>query len=197
MQGLQQTTIKFVLFYILSGFGTEGWYRAAVCQQLLLQCQAAYLGEPALQKFENGDYESSLHDFYRLLWLAPNATYVELYTDILRFYLITFTNPTEPLSMTMGLDQMDTVIYNNRGNVRLEQDDPAGAIADYTEAIQLQPDLAAPYYNRGNAYLAVGDRAAAQADLQQAVDCWRAGEMIKWYKSTLAELNRLTDDISG
>ena len=42
--------------------------------------------------------------------------------------------------------------YYNRGNTYAEQGDSARAIADYDQAIVLQPDDAGAYYNRGHAY---------------------------------------------
>ncbi|QDZ41473.1 tetratricopeptide repeat protein [Euhalothece natronophila Z-M001] len=38
--------------------------------------------------------------------------------------------------------------YLNRGNARLQQGDLEGAIADYNEAIRLNPDWVIPYSNR-------------------------------------------------
>ncbi|MCX7427833.1 MAG: tetratricopeptide repeat protein [Planctomycetia bacterium] len=42
------------------------------------------------------------------------------------------------------------------------------AIADYSEAIQLDPQFARAYHNRGNAYLKKGDRAKAESDIAEA-----------------------------
>jgi hypothetical protein len=114
----------------------------ALLQQMLLQCQASYLWKPAQRKFHEGDYENALWDFYRLLWLDPGATEAELNLEIVRFHLVTKDPATNtesilPSVATLGLDQMDTVIYNNQGNVRLSQQDFQGAIADYTAAIDL------------------------------------------------------------
>jgi tetratricopeptide (TPR) repeat protein len=42
------------------------------------------------------------------------------------------------------------------------------AIADFTEAIRLDPKAADAYYNRGNAYGHKGDTEKAKADFDQA-----------------------------
>ena len=42
------------------------------------------------------------------------------------------------------------------------------AIADYTRAIELDPNLAAAYYNRGVARAATGDPAGVGADFHRA-----------------------------
>jgi tetratricopeptide (TPR) repeat protein len=194
MNTSQRAAIRLLIFLVLPGTGGLGWYRVAVLQQLLLQCQASYLWQPALKKFQDGDYDESLKDFYRCLWFDPGATEAEVHTDIVRFYLATNSEQVVPSDAIPGVDQVDSVVYNNWGNVRLSQGDEQGAVMDYTEAIHLQPDQAATYYNRGNAYLSLGDRPAAIADLQTAAQLWQEQEMIDVYESVLAELNSLIND---
>jgi tetratricopeptide (TPR) repeat protein len=194
MNNSQRAVIRLLIFFLLPGTGGLGWFRVAVLQQLLLQCQASYRWQSASKKFQDGDYEDSLRDFYRCLWLDPGATEAEVHADIVRFYLTTNSEQVIPSYAILGLDQMDSVIYNNRGNVRLSQGDGQGAVVDYTEAIQLQSDQAATYYNRGNASLSLGDRSAAIADLQTAAQLWQEQEMVDWYEAVLAELNSLTNE---
>ena len=59
--------------------------------------------------------------------------------------------------------------YFNRGNARNELGDKEGAIADYTQAIQLNPDDAGAYYDRGIARNDLGDKEGASADYTQAI----------------------------
>jgi hypothetical protein len=52
-------------------------------------------------------------------------------------------------------------------------------MADYTEAIRLQPSNPEAYQLRGNAYEAMGDRVRAKADFamaKQSADLWGAGQ---------------------
>ena len=55
------------------------------------------------------------------------------------------------------------------GNAKYHQGDYAGAIADYTMTIRLQPDLADAYCNRGCAKGALGQHLAAIADFDTAI----------------------------
>jgi len=54
--------------------------------------------------------------------------------------------------------------YCNRGNALFAKGDYARAIADYTKAIELQPNSAAAYQARGEAYAKQHNAALAQAD---------------------------------
>ncbi len=58
--------------------------------------------------------------------------------------------------------------YNNRGVIYRDTNDHDKAIADYTEAIRLDPKEARFYYNRSFVYEAKGDQAKAQADFTKA-----------------------------
>ncbi len=59
--------------------------------------------------------------------------------------------------------------YNNRGNAYRAKDDMNRAIADYDEAIGLDPKYAAAFRNRGNAYRAKGDHDRAIAEYSEAI----------------------------
>jgi tetratricopeptide (TPR) repeat protein len=59
--------------------------------------------------------------------------------------------------------------YYNRGNANYLKEDYDHAIADYTEAIRLDPTFARAYYNRGFAKRAKGDSANASADIAKAM----------------------------
>jgi tetratricopeptide (TPR) repeat protein len=60
--------------------------------------------------------------------------------------------------------------YNNGGLAKSESGDKAGAIADYTQAIIINPQYAKAYYYRGVAKSESGDQAKAGAikDLETA-----------------------------
>jgi tetratricopeptide (TPR) repeat protein len=58
--------------------------------------------------------------------------------------------------------------YNNRGNAYFAKKDYDRAIADYTEAIRLDPKYVLAYINRGSAYKAKGDYDDAIGDYTEA-----------------------------
>ena len=61
------------------------------------------------------------------------------------------------------------VAYYNRGNAHAAKGDQAGAIADYDEAIKLEPRNAPALTNRGTAHSEQGDTDAALADFNAAL----------------------------
>ena len=62
-----------------------------------------------------------------------------------------------------------SIAYNNRGNARSEQGDRAGALADYNQAIRIDPRNALPYNNRGKLRNDQGDVDSALADYNEAI----------------------------
>jgi tetratricopeptide (TPR) repeat protein len=64
----------------------------------------------------------------------------------------------------------DAAAYNDRGNERATAGDIQGAIADFDEAIQLNPKFTEAYNNRGNARVILGDKQGALADFNKAIE---------------------------
>jgi tetratricopeptide (TPR) repeat protein len=59
--------------------------------------------------------------------------------------------------------------YSNRGASHADKGDFTQAIADYSEAIRINPAYADAFNNRGNAYAALGDHARATVDYDEAI----------------------------
>jgi tetratricopeptide (TPR) repeat protein len=66
--------------------------------------------------------------------------------------------------------------FRNRGVARKEQGDVAGAIADFTETLRLNPQDALAYFKRGNLHQIQGDVAEAIADYEQYLELGRGME---------------------
>jgi tetratricopeptide (TPR) repeat protein len=81
-----------------------------------------------------------------------------------------YADPVTFYRTAAALNPMAAAAHDNLGTVlaatpgRLPE-----AIAEFDQAIQIQPDLPGAYYNRGSAYLRVDRLAEATADLEQAL----------------------------
>jgi tetratricopeptide (TPR) repeat protein len=60
-------------------------------------------------------------------------------------------------------------VYFDRGLAYYNKGDYERTIADYTEAIRLDPNYASAYYNRGIAYYNKNDYTHARADWEKAL----------------------------
>ena len=58
--------------------------------------------------------------------------------------------------------------FNNRGNAKIALGEHRDAIADYNEAIKINPKDAIAFNNRGKAKLRIGDKEGAVKDFQEA-----------------------------
>jgi tetratricopeptide (TPR) repeat protein len=67
------------------------------------------------------------------------------------------------------LDTADATAYFHRAATRYEIGDKSGAIADYTQALQIDPHNDVAYTNRGVTRYELGDSSGAIVDLDQAI----------------------------
>lgn len=81
--------------------------------------------------------------------------------------------PSSPTSATPSVQPAPTALparaYLARAVAAYDRHDPAGAIASYSQALILQPDLADAYLGRGIAYYAQGQLDQADADLTRTL----------------------------
>jgi tetratricopeptide (TPR) repeat protein len=77
-----------------------------------------------------------------------------------------FTSPTSPVVASQQSTADDLFL---RAGEKEQNGDLRGAIADYTQAIQLKPDFADAYKNRGDVRSELGDKPGAIADYNKAI----------------------------
>ena len=81
--------------------------------------------------------------------------------------LFSLSGTAKPLGQNNVFISADT--YFRRGYAKAELGDYRGAIADYTEVIRLQPDMASAHYNRGVVKAELGDYRGAIADYTEVI----------------------------
>ncbi|MEB3355299.1 MAG: tetratricopeptide repeat protein, partial [Synechococcales bacterium] len=78
-------------------------------------------------------------------------------------------SPSATKTETAQPSSFDADTYYNQAKAQYELKNYQAAIADYDQAIQLQPDDASAYYNRGFARYDLGNKQGAIADYDQAI----------------------------
>jgi len=66
-------------------------------------------------------------------------------------------------------DRRISSAYHERGVVKCVDDDYAGAIEDFTSAIEFNPEVADSYVGRGLAYMKTGNKGSAKTDFDKAI----------------------------
>ncbi|MGC1395567.1 MAG: sigma-70 family RNA polymerase sigma factor, partial [Coleofasciculaceae cyanobacterium] len=75
-----------------------------------------------------------------------------------------------------SLNPHDAVAFFNQGLERYKEQDYLGAVKDFTQAIQLNPNDANAYNMRSSTYMALKDYQSAKEDLQVAINFCRSSD---------------------
>ena len=81
----------------------------------------------------------------------------------------------------------DAVFYNNRGLTYFNQGELDKAFADFTKAIELDPQMIMAYQNRGSLYFTQGELDAAIADHTKAIELDPANAVTHYYRGIVFE----------
>jgi tetratricopeptide (TPR) repeat protein len=81
-----------------------------------------------------------------------------------------FAQAEEYWSLLLEYLPDEAALWSNRGNVRLSQNQPLAALADYNQAVALAPTQPDPYLNRGAALESLGRWSEAIADYTQVLE---------------------------
>ena len=115
-----------------------------------------------------------------------------------------YGNALRDYDHALAIDPEDSGEYNDRGLLKMETGNAAGAIADFTKAIKCLRDpytdsyTSHHYENRGDAYLNVGDWKAAADDYTKALSFDLSGSVvlmsIKEFRAIYPEYNSASDE---
>lgn len=79
----------------------------------------------------------------------------------------------------------------NQAIVKAQNGDNQGAIADLTQALNMEPEYAKAYHYRGIARAAMGDKAGAIADFQSAANLFQQQKKIDDYQQAIGAIQYL------
>jgi len=115
-----------------------------------------------------GDTEGSFADFSRVLELKPRDEHALLQRA--RIHVKAEDYPQAEADFSLALEQRPSARgHTERGFVRYQLGDYAGALEDFDAALELDPRSFEALLNRGETYAALEDDARALADFEAAV----------------------------
>ena len=116
-------------------------------------------------------YYPSYEDTYRVTegTVYKNGSWADMKTGI-RVRITGHSDVADTVEFTASTGaQKNATVLNQQGLAKQNLGDWDGAMADYNEAIRLDPNYSAAYDNRGNAKRQKGDLNGAMADINQAI----------------------------
>lgn len=99
--------------------------------------------------------------------------------------------PNLGLSSSFASANLSAERYFRRALEKQRKGDYEGAIADYNEAIRIQPDVADAYLCRGITKSALGDKPGALEDFREAVRLYQIQGNTEWLAKAQKQIKEL------
>ena len=108
--------------------------------------------------YQQGEYTEAVAAYSKAIELAPNVGLTHLLRGNANAASGLHQKAIEDYDKAVAhIDQVSSIVedtvFFNRGNSKAELSDYHGALQDYTEAIDREPNHPVAYYNRGNTYV--------------------------------------------
>jgi tetratricopeptide (TPR) repeat protein len=162
--------VNRALIYVAKGDYSHALVNANQAVQLKPDSPVAY-NNRGLVYLQTDDYDRAIADFSQALKLLVAATDSSKTIRPDSSQLGTLQRSDRGvLSLTFAFTELsDYLVYNNRGFAYLSKGDHDRALADFNQAIKLQPNRIFGYFNRATAYFTKQDYDRALANLNQVI----------------------------
>lgn len=159
-----------VLIYIARGDYSHALAAANQAIKLKPDLVFAY-NNRGLVHLTTGDYDRAIADFSQTLKLISDANDSShtVRQDGTQLGAFNQSEQEVPIVSFFFTELSDYLVYLNRGSAYFSEGDSDRALADFNQAIKLQPKHAFAYFNRGAVYFTKQDYERALADLNQAI----------------------------
>lgn len=135
-----------------------------------------------------GNYDAALHDFNRVIELAPDDPDAWYNRGLTLRRLGRTGEALNDYDRVLELDPGYTKAYINRGSLFGEIGQLKAAVADFTRAIDADPSNATSWFNRALGWYSLGNYTRAVEDLEKAIDLnpdyLSAYEHLAWLRAT-------------
>ncbi|MDE6693176.1 MAG: tetratricopeptide repeat protein, partial [Muribaculaceae bacterium] len=133
-----------------------------------------YIGR-ALDFVTLKNYPAAIADLDKAIALTPDHPVAYLLRAQARYHLnddipanVKLQMVISDLDKVLELSPRTAIAWFNKGNALFDAGDLTSALAAYTKAIELQPDMGEAFYNRGYIYLKLGNQERGVADLSKS-----------------------------
>ena len=120
-------------------------------------------------KYEIGDYENAISDYYQVIQLQPDDAEAYNNMGLAKFNLKQHFDAIADFDIAIRLKPDYARAYSNRGIVKAQLGEFADAISDLDAAIRYDRELTSAYYNRGLMYAMLEQFASAVSDFNTAI----------------------------
>jgi tetratricopeptide (TPR) repeat protein len=129
----------------------------------------AYLGRASARSYLE-DKQGAMDDLNQAIRVNPNNVLAYAERGISRVFEDSKAAEADlKKALSLNIDTKDAVTYRRRGQLRFGLGDEKGAIADFDQALRINPNFAKAYRNRGMARTKLDDVHGAIADCFQAL----------------------------
>jgi tetratricopeptide (TPR) repeat protein len=137
----------------------------------------------AVSKMKMRQVAAAVEDYSAAIEASPYKAKYRYHRGMAYFELKKYAKAREDFERTLTMEGGDADLYVKLGFLKQQENDLHGALADYSKALEFNPQFDQPYYYRGLIYLQVLLPEKACADLHEAARLGhaQAGEKLRKY----------------
>lgn len=138
-----------------------------------------------LKYYSENKFKESLGELSQAIALEPDNSDYYAYRARSYWRLEQIVLAWADCEHAFSLNAENPIAFNMRGILRNKQDDKEGELADYNEAIRIDPTFTFPYINRGRFFEKQKDFDKALMDYNEAIRLAPDDGLAYWYRARL------------
>lgn len=134
-----------------------------------LNARAVELLEQGGRQADSGDHAGAIASFTKAIEAAPESAEAYGKRALVYFFEHEYEFARRDVEKAAALDRSNLHMLATRGLLAMDKKHYEDALADFTRALQLEPDSGYFYFQRARAYQSNGQAAAALADAEESI----------------------------
>jgi tetratricopeptide (TPR) repeat protein len=147
--------------------------------------------------FQRGEYQPALDDFLEALRLNPSSSYSSSMAGQAAGKLGKMPQLIEALSRHLAAEPENALLLERRGENYARMESWKEALADYSAASRLQPEVGRLHFYRTSFHLSLGDLPAALSSAEAALTCADLDVTQRRYLAIMTALGKPDDATAG